>query len=42
VLWRNGAPGDAWGLFTYSIWYLAALFAAVAVDAVLPLDRFRL
>ena len=38
-LWREGAPARSWGLFKFSIWYLAALFAAVAVDALLPLSR---
>jgi protoheme IX farnesyltransferase len=42
VLWRREEPDDAWRLFTYSVWYLAALFAAVAVDAAVPVDRFRL
>jgi protoheme IX farnesyltransferase len=42
VLWRRGGSDDAWGLFKYSIWYLAALFAAVAADAMVPVDRFRL
>jgi protoheme IX farnesyltransferase len=36
VLWRRAGADRAWRLFTYSIWYLAALFAAVAVDALLP------
>jgi protoheme IX farnesyltransferase len=37
LLLRQHAGVDrAWRLFTYSIWYLAALFAAVAVDALLP------
>jgi heme o synthase len=42
VLWRRGGSDEAWGLFKYSIWYLAALFAAVAADAMVPVDRFRL
>ena len=29
----------AWGVFTYSIVYLAALFGAVALDALLPFGR---
>ena len=29
----------AWGVFTYSIVYLAALFGAVALDAIAPLSR---
>ncbi|HTG46094.1 MAG TPA: heme o synthase [Actinomycetota bacterium] len=33
-LWRRPSPARAWKLFTFSIVYLAALFAAVAVDAV--------
>jgi protoheme IX farnesyltransferase len=32
-LWREAGAVRAWGVFTYSIVYLAALFAAVAVDA---------
>jgi protoheme IX farnesyltransferase len=38
-LWRTGEPARSWGLFKFSIWYLAALFGAVAVDALLPLSR---
>ena len=38
-LWRLGDPARSWGLFKFSIWYLAALFAAVAVDALLPASR---
>lgn len=39
VLWRRAEADDAssdrsWRLFTYSIVYLAALFGAVALDAV--------
>ena len=33
-LWRKPTPGIAWGLFRFSIYYLAVLFAAMAVDAV--------
>ena len=33
TLWRSPSNDRAWRLFTYSITYLAALFAAVAVDA---------
>ena len=33
-LWRGGSPADSMRLFRYSIVYLALLFAAVAVDAV--------
>lgn len=33
-LWRKPAPTTAWGLFRFSIYYLALLFAAMAVDAV--------
>jgi protoheme IX farnesyltransferase len=32
-LWREGGAVRAWGLFRYSIVYLAALFGAVALDA---------
>jgi protoheme IX farnesyltransferase len=32
-LWRADDPARSWGLFKFSIWYLAALFASVAVDA---------
>ncbi len=35
VLWRSGSNDDAWRLFKYSILYLAALFGAVAADALL-------
>jgi protoheme IX farnesyltransferase len=41
VLWRSPSPERAWKLFGFSIVYLAALFAAVAVDAVLPLAPLR-
>jgi protoheme IX farnesyltransferase len=41
VLWRDPSPERAWRLFTYSIVYLAALFAAVAVDALVPLHALR-
>ena len=34
VLWRSPSDDRAWGLFKYSVIYLAALFGAVAVDAV--------
>jgi protoheme IX farnesyltransferase len=34
VLFRTGSAGAAMGLFRYSITYLALLFAAVGVDAV--------
>jgi protoheme IX farnesyltransferase len=33
-LWRTGEAARSWALFKYSIWYLAVLFGAVAVDAV--------
>jgi protoheme IX farnesyltransferase len=33
VLWRRPTAQGSWALFKYSIVYLAALFAAVAVDA---------
>jgi heme o synthase len=38
-LWREPSPARAWGLFKYSIVYLAALFGSVAVDALTPLGR---
>jgi protoheme IX farnesyltransferase len=38
-LWRSSSPAEPLRLFRYSIVYLAALFAAVAVDAALPADR---
>ncbi len=38
-LWRTGEASRSWGLFKFSIWYLAALFGAVALDALLPLSR---
>jgi heme o synthase len=38
-LWRLGGAERAWSLFTHSIWYLAALFGAVALDALVPLGR---
>ena len=41
VLWRIPSPERAWKLFGFSIVYLAALFAAVAVDAVLPVAPLR-
>ena len=41
VLWRTPSPERAWKLFGFSIVYLAALFAAVAVDAVLPVGPLR-
>ncbi|MDQ3878762.1 MAG: heme o synthase [Actinomycetota bacterium] len=31
-LWRHPTPRRAWGLFRYSIYYLAILFAAIAAD----------
>jgi protoheme IX farnesyltransferase len=39
VLWRGSSPAEAMRLFRFSIVYLALLFAAVAVDAVLPVAR---
>jgi len=42
LLWRRGGPDEAWAVFRTSIWYLAALFGAVAADALLPLGRARL
>jgi heme o synthase len=38
-LWREPADDRAWGVFKYSIVYLAALFGAVAMDALVPLGR---
>ncbi len=38
-LWREPDPDGAWGVFKYSIVYLAALFGAVAIDALVPLER---
>ena len=38
-LWREPNLDRAWGVFKYSIVYLAALFGAVAIDAVAPLGR---
>ena len=38
-LWREASADRAWGVFKYSIVYLAALFAAVALDALLPFGR---
>ncbi|HZD79929.1 MAG TPA: heme o synthase [Actinomycetota bacterium] len=38
-LWRERSRGLAIGLYRFSILYLGLLFAAVAVDAVLPLAR---
>ncbi len=38
-LWRQGGADRAWGVFTYSIVYLAALFGAVALDALIPIGR---
>jgi protoheme IX farnesyltransferase len=34
LLWRHGGPDRSWRLFTYSIVYLATLFGAVALDAI--------
>jgi heme o synthase len=36
-VWRDPAPRAAWSLFRFSIYYLALLFAAMAVDELLPL-----
>jgi len=36
-LWRRTSPALALGLFKYSITYLGLLFAAVAVDALIPI-----
>ncbi len=38
-LWRSGSAGESMRLFRYSLVYLALLFAAVAVDALLPFGR---
>jgi protoheme IX farnesyltransferase len=38
-LWRLGGADRAWSLFMQSIWYLAALFGAVALDALVPIGR---
>jgi heme o synthase len=38
-LWREANADRAWGVFKYSIVYLAALFGAVALDALLPFGR---
>ena len=32
-LWREPSEARAWGLFKFSVLYLGALFAAVAIDA---------
>jgi protoheme IX farnesyltransferase len=39
ILWRRAGADRAWSLFTYSLVYLAALFGAVALDALIPLGR---
>jgi protoheme IX farnesyltransferase len=39
ILWRRSDPDRSWSLFKYSIWYLGALFGAVALDALVPLGR---
>lgn len=38
-LWREPDPDRAWGVFKYSIVYLASLFGAVALDALAPLGH---
>ena len=38
-LWREATSDRAWGIFKYSIVYLAALFGAVALDAIAPFGR---
>jgi heme o synthase len=38
-LWREAGSDRAWGVFKYSIVYLAALFGAVALDALAPLGH---
>ncbi|HYI44012.1 MAG TPA: heme o synthase [Actinomycetota bacterium] len=35
-LWRNPSTRTAWGLFRFSIYYLALLFMAAAADVLLP------
>lgn len=37
-LWRNPTAKAAWGLFRFSIYYLALLFAAMGADLLLPLS----
>jgi heme O synthase-like polyprenyltransferase len=32
-LWRDPSDEKAWALFKFSVLYLGALFAAVAIDA---------
>ena len=34
-LWRRPAPATAWGLFRFSIYYLALLFGAIAADTLI-------
>ena len=41
VLWKHGTLDEAWKLFRYSVFYLAALFGAVALDALMPAGSFR-
>ncbi|HXF73323.1 MAG TPA: heme o synthase [Actinomycetota bacterium] len=36
-LYREGGPAEAWGLFRFSVIYLALLFGAVAADRLVPL-----
>jgi protoheme IX farnesyltransferase len=36
-VWRDQSPRVAWSLFRFSIYYLALLFAAMALDELLPL-----
>lgn len=38
-LWRSGEPAESLRLYRYSILYLGLLFAAVGVDALVPLAR---
>lgn len=38
-LWRSGEPSDSLRLYRFSILYLGLLFAAVGVDALVPLAR---
>ena len=36
-LWKRPATRTAWGLFRFSIYYLALLFAAMAADQLIPI-----
>jgi protoheme IX farnesyltransferase len=39
-LWRGTSPAESMRLFRFSIVYLALLFGAVALDALVPVGRF--